>query len=147
MTHIYTDGACSGNPGRGGWGYVIVNDLNDIIYTDGGYEENTTNQRMELTAAIEALNKAMELGIDLLKCQLYSDSAYLVNCKNDKWYANWEKNGWVNAKRQPIANKDLWEKLTFFLKSDIMFIKVKGHADNLWNNYVDAIATTQISKK
>lgn len=110
-----------------------------------GFEENTTNQRMELKAAI--------LGLQMIKTpsiiDLYTDSAYLCNCFKDKWYESWEKNGWVNSKKEPVANKDLWETLLKLARSHevLRFHKVKGHADNIFNNKCDQLCTDIINFK
>ena len=142
---IYTDGACSGNPGIGGWAYIIteaakVGDVekNIIHFEKTGFDLDTTNQRMELTAVIESLNKIKEIDNFANKYIVYSDSAYLINCANDKWYEKWLLNNWKNSKGAPVANRDLWERLLpFFLNKNIRFIKTKGHADDELNNYVD----------
>ena len=107
---IYTDGACSGNPGKGGWGAILI--YGDIKKEISGYEKETTNNQMELTAPIEALS--------LLKkpcsVKLYSDSAYLVNAFNEGWIYNWQKNGWKTSNKQDVKNRDLWEKIYSFTK-------------------------------
>ena len=132
---IYTDGACSGNPGPGGWAaiYVLGGDVKEI----SGGEYNTTNNRMELMAAIESL-KALNQSCSII---LYSDSQYLVDCFNKKWYVSWRKNGWRNSKKEPVANKDLWEELISLAdKHNIQFSKVKGHAGVEYNERCDALA-------
>lgn len=140
---IYTDGACSGNPGPGGWGCVLQWNGNRRELSGG--EEVTTNQRMELTAAIEALQVLKVTGWQV---ELYSDSAYLINAVNQHWLTNWQRNGWVNSKKEPVANQDLWEKLLFLMKQNrITFHKVKGHAGNEWNERCDALARSGIPKK
>lgn len=139
---IYTDGACSGNPGAGGWGSILM-----YKYTKkeiSGGKENTTNNVMELTAVIE--------GIKLLKfpckVKLYSDSAYVVNAFNQKWIYGWLKNGWKNASKEPVKNKELWQELYNLTKiHDVEFIKVKGHADNEFNNRCDELARNAIKKQ
>lgn len=142
--HIYTDGACSGNGyenAKGGWAYVHVKpELNQFIWRNSGYEENTTNQRMELMACVMACE---ELPKETLhnKITVFSDSAYLINCYSQKWYEKWESNGWINSKKEPVANKDLWERLLpYFKLSNFTFKKVKGHSSNEWNNLVDSLA-------
>ncbi len=141
LVEIYTDGACSGNPGPGGWGAILK--YGDIEKEISGYEENTTNNRMELIAAIEALK--------LLKrpCRvhLYSDSAYLVNAFNNNWVQQWNKNGWINAKRDEVKNKGLWQQLLELSRiHEITWIKVKGHSDNEYNNRCDRLANAEIEK-
>jgi len=138
---IYTDGACSGNPGAGGWAAVLM--LGDKRREISGGEADTTNNRMELMAAIEAL-VALKVPCEV---QLYSDSAYLVNAFNQHWLDNWRKNGWRNANKEEVKNIDLWEKLTELTKAHrITFVKVKGHADNEWNNRCDELARSEITK-
>ena len=138
---IYTDGACSGNPGPGGYAAIIMLDDNKKeIY---GAEENTTNNRMELIAAIEGL-KALKRPCEV---KLYSDSAYLVNAYNNKWIDGWKKNGWKNSSKEPVKNVDLWQELERLRQThDITFIKVKGHADNEFNNRCDKLAVEAIQK-
>ncbi|WP_399388665.1 ribonuclease HI [Thermoanaerobacterium sp. CMT5567-10] len=138
---IYTDGACSGNPGPGGWGAVLI--YNDIKKEISGYEENTTNNRMELTAAIKALSLLKRS----CKINLYSDSSYLINAFNQKWIENWQKRGWLKSDKTPVENKDLWLKLLDLSSChDIKWIKVKGHSDNEYNNRCDKLATDEIRK-
>ena len=138
---IYTDGACSGNPGPGGWGAILMYD--EMKKEISGGEKNTTNNIMELTAAIKAL--------DCLKfpceVELYSDSAYLVNAFNQKWIEGWIKNNWKNSNKEEVKNKELWEKLIDLNKiHKIKFIKVKGHSDNIYNNRCDELARNEIKK-
>jgi len=136
---IYTDGACSGNPGPGGWGAVLI--YGQHIKELSGAEPQTTNNRMELTAAIKALSALKE------PCEvtLYSDSAYLVNCFKQGWFKGWRKNGWKNSKGQPVENQDLWKELLRLMEiHQVQFEKVKGHADDKWNNRCDELATGAI---
>lgn len=138
---IYTDGACSGNPGIGGWGAVLFHGEN--MKEISGHEENTTNNRMELTAAIMALDK-LKVSCEV---ELYSDSAYLINAFNEGWISSWQMNGFRNANKKPVANVELWQKLIEFNNTHkITWIKVKGHADNKYNNRCDELATGEISK-
>lgn len=133
---IYTDGACSGNPGPGGWGAVIIEggERREIF----GSEDQTTNQRMELLAAVKALEA---LDGRPQRVTLVSDSAYMVNCFRDRWYERWQRNGWVNAKKQPVQNRDLWERLVALAaRYNVRFVKTKGHADDELNNRADALA-------
>lgn len=133
---IYTDGACSGNPGPGGWAAVILEEDNRREISGSAAE--TTNQRMELQAAVEALRA---LGETPRQVSLFSDSAYLVNCFKDRWYERWERNGWINAKKQPVLNRDLWQELLRLnRRHSVTFKKVKGHADDELNNRADALA-------
>ena len=132
---IFTDGACSGNPGKGGWGAVLI--YNDVEKQISGASIETTNNIMELTAAIEALKLLKRP----CKVKLYSDSAYLVNGFEKGWIYNWQKNGWKTADKKDVKNKELWQQLyDFTLKHDIEWIKVKGHSDNKYNNICDKLA-------
>ncbi|MGG4497584.1 ribonuclease HI [Brevibacillus reuszeri] len=138
---IYTDGACSGNPGPGGWGAVLM--YGQHIKEMSGAEPNTTNNRMELQAAISALTSLKEA----CKVTLYSDSAYLVNCFKQGWFKGWLKNGWKNSKGQPVENQDLWKELLRLMDiHQVEYVKVKGHADNKWNNRCDELATGAIKQ-
>ena len=139
---IYTDGACSGNPGPGGWGTVLFygNHKKEM----SGFVPETTNNRMEMQAAIEALKVLKEP----CKVKLHSDSAYLVNCFKQGWHKNWVKNGWKNSKKQPVENQDLWKEILSLMEiHEVEFIKVKGHSDNEWNNRCDELATGAIANK
>ena len=137
---IYTDGACSGNPGAGGWGAILM--YGKFKKEISGFEQETTNNRMELTAAI----KALELLIEKCEVELYSDSAYLVNAFLQGWIFSWAKNGW-KRKDGDVLNVELWQKLYELNKvHKITFIKVKGHADNEFNNRCDKLATGEIAK-
>ena len=138
---IYTDGACSGNPGPGGWGAILA--YRGVEKELSGYEAETTNNRMELTAAAEALKQLKES----CSVRLFSDSAYLVNGFNQKWVVSWQKNNWKNSKKEPVQNRDLWETLIELEKKHkITWIKVKGHSDNEKNNRCDKLATDEIKK-
>ncbi|MDK2820880.1 MAG: ribonuclease [Clostridia bacterium] len=137
---IYTDGACSGNPGPGGWGAVLIygNNRKEI----SGAEALTTNQRMEITAAIKALKKLKEP----CSVKLHSDSAYLVNAFRQGWLERWQRNGWQTSKKQPVENQDLWkELLKLTAKHKVEWIKVKGHSDNIENNRCDKLARMAVS--
>ena len=138
---IYTDGACSGNPGPGGWGSILMYKGNTKEISGG--KKDTTNNVMELTAVIEAL-KLLKFKC---KVNLYSDSAYVVNAFNQKWIYGWMKNGWKNASKQPVKNKELWQELYELTKThDVTFIKVKGHSDNEYNNRCDEMARQEVTK-
>ena len=137
---IYTDGACSGNPGTGGWGAILMDDNSNYkeIY---GSAPLTTNNRMELLAVISALS-ALKRPSDV---RLYSDSAYVVNAIKQQWLTNWKSNFWMTGGRKPVANKDLWMLLDDLLQRHVVeFIKVKGHADNQYNNRCDLLARAAI---
>lgn len=136
---IYTDGACSGNPGPGGWGSILMYKGNKKEISGG--KEDTTNNVMELTAVIEGL-KLLKFPC---KVKLYSDSAYVVNAFTQKWIYGWLKNGWVNSNKEPVKNKELWQELYDLTKvHEVEFIKVKGHADNEYNNRCDELARNAI---
>ncbi len=138
---IYTDGACSGNPGNGGWGAILKYGEHEKEIS--GFEANTTNNRMELKAAIEAL-KALK---EPCEVELYSDSAYLVNGFNMGWLNSWKANGWVNSSKEEVKNVDLWKELDRLSKvHKITWIKVKGHSDNPFNERCDKLATGEIKK-
>ena len=137
---IYTDGACSGNPGPGGWGTVLI--YGEQQKELSGAEATTTNQRMELTAAIRAL-QALKQPCSVV---LYSDSAYLINAFNQHWLVNWQRNGWKNAKKQPVENQDLWrELLAAVSQHEVDWRKVKGHAGDEYNERCDELARQAIS--
>lgn len=137
---IYTDGACSGNPGPGGWGSILM--YKDTKKEISGYKEDTTNNVMEITAVIEGLKLLKEP----CKVQIYSDSAYVVNAFNQHWIENWIKKNWQNSKREPVKNKELWLELYALIKKhDVEFIKVKGHSDNEFNNRCDELARNAIT--
>lgn len=136
---IYTDGACSGNPGPGGWGAILMYKNNKKEISGG--KKDTTNNVMELTAVIEAL-KLVKFPC---KIKVYSDSAYVVNGFLQGWIYNWIKKNWRTADGSPVKNKELWETLYKFTKThEIEFIKVKGHSDNEFNNRCDELARNAI---
>jgi len=138
---IYTDGACSGNPGPGGWGCVLI--YGEKQRQLNGGEQLTTNQRMELTAAIMGL-KALK---EPCMVTIYSDSAYLVNAFNMHWLTNWQKNGWQNSKKNPVENQDLWKELLDLASIHIIdWRKVKGHAGDEYNEICDLLARKAIKK-
>ncbi|HSW36462.1 MAG TPA: ribonuclease HI [Candidatus Limnocylindrales bacterium] len=139
---IYTDGACSGNPGPGGWAAVIIQ--SESIKEISGWEERSTNQRMELQAAIEALT-CIPPGSTV---RLHSDSAYLVNCFRQGWMDRWQKNGWQNTKGKPVENQVLWmQLLDLTAKRNVEWIKVKGHASDQYNLRCDVLARQAIEEK
>jgi len=138
---IYTDGACSGNPGPGGWGTILM--YKDIKKEISGGNKNTTNNVMELTAVIEGL-KMLKFPCEV---KIYSDSAYVVNAFTQKWIYGWLKNGWKTSNKEDVKNKELWQELYEFTKiHNIEFIKVKGHSDNEFNNRCDELARNAINK-
>ena len=138
---IYTDGACSGNPGPGGWGAILM--YKGAKKEISGGMKNTTNNIMEITAVVEAL-KCLKIESDV---EVYSDSAYTVNAFKQGWIYNWMKNGWKTANKEPVKNKELWQELYALTKKHkVEFIKVKGHADNEFNNRCDEMAREAIQK-
>ena len=133
---IYTDGACRGNPGKGGWGAILVYGKTEKELSGG--EDSTTNNRMELTAAIKALSALKE------KCEvtLYSDSKYMIDAIEKGWAYSWKEKGWKKADKSPALNSDLWEKLlTLIGRHEITFVWVKGHAGHAYNERCDKLAT------
>lgn len=138
---IYTDGACSGNPGPGGWGAILIYKEKKLELS--GYEAHTTNNRMELLAPIEALSRLKEP----CEVDVYSDSAYLTNAFLQNWLGNWVRRGWIKSDKKPVENRDLWESLLRLASvHKIAWHKVKGHADNPLNNRCDELATGEIKK-
>ena len=138
---IYTDGACSGNPGPGGWGAILM--MGDVRKEISGGSENTTNNIMELSAVIEALKLLKRP----CKVNVFSDSAYVVNAFNQKWIYGWIKKNWRTAGGDSVKNKELWQELYSLTKvHDVTFNKVKGHADNEFNNRCDEMAVTESKK-
>lgn len=132
---IYTDGACTGNPGKGGYGAVLIYNGNEKRISKGF--RKTTNNRMELMAAIEALKLLREECI----VDLYSDSKYLTDAINQNWLSSWQKNGWKKSDKKPVLNRDLWEELLLLIdKHKVKFIWVKGHNGNPYNEICDAMA-------
>jgi len=135
MINIYTDGACSGNPGVGGWGVVIILENNEHIYLNGG-DNNTTNNRMELIAAIEGLKYFS----NSKNVTLFTDSKYVKN-GIELWIYNWKKNGWKTASKKQVKNKELWLELDLEIaKHNIVWKWVKGHAGNEHNEKADFLA-------
>ena len=136
---IYTDGACSGNPGPGGWGAILMYQGNKKEISGG--KSNTTNNVMELTAVIEAL-KLLKYPCEV---ELYSERAYVVNAFIQKWIDNWMKNNWKTSNKEPVKNQELWKELYDLTQiHKVKFIKVKGHSDNEFNNRCDELARNEI---
>ena len=143
---IYCDGAVSNNGYEnaiGGWAYVILDDKDTVLFEENNFEQYATNNRMELYACYKGLDKLLTeitLGEED-KVEVYTDSAYLHNCYSQKWYLSWMKNNWLNSKKQPVTNKSLWQLIIpFFENEKVDFLKVKGHNNNYWNEYVDSLA-------
>ena len=129
-TIAYTDGACSGNPGPGGWAWVVPHGPHG-----SGGEDHTTNQRMELMAVLDAI-RSLEGPLEIV-----SDSTYVVNCFRDRWWEGWLRRGWINSQKKPVANRDLWEPLIeLYQERDISFRWVKGHSGDRWNEEADRLA-------
>lgn len=136
---IYTDGACSGNPGPGGWGAVLI--YKDNIKQISGFVPATTNNRMEIFAIIKAFDALKQK----CKVDVYTDSAYVCNAFNKGWLDSWQSRGWKKADKKPVENQDLWRQLLLYVnKHDVTWHKVKGHADNKYNNLCDKLATDEI---
>ncbi len=138
---VYCDGACSGNPGPGGWGALLMyrNAKKEIA----GFVLDTTNNRMELIACIEALKVLKEP----CKVNIHTDSAYLFNAYDKNWIGSWKSKGWKKADNKPVENIELWQELDALIANHtVRFFKVKGHADNEYNNRADALATEQIKQ-
>ena len=132
---IYTDGACSGNPGAGGFAAILM--YNGVEKVVSGAEKETTNNKMELMAVISGLNSLKEA----CEVDVYSDSQYVVDAFNKGWVDSWQKNGWRNSSKDDVKNVELWKILLDLTKTHkVNFIKVKGHSDNEYNNRCDKIA-------
>ena len=144
----YTDGSTKNNGQAGavgGWAYAVIE--KDVIHVDFNYAYGVTNQRMELYAAIKACEFLDENYGGFDSFTIYSDSAYLINCANDKWYNKWLENDWKSFTNRPVGNKDLWIRLIpFFEDYRFTFIKVKGHSDVEFNNFVDGLAQSAAEK-
>ena len=138
---LYTDGACSCNPGPGGWGCILIYKKHEKELS--GYSAETTNNRMELTAVIKGLEQLKE------KCEvnIYTDSAYVFNAFSQNWIDVWQENNWKNSNKKEVLNIDLWQRLVDLVSNHIIhWNKVKGHADNEKNNRCDFLATNEIAK-
>jgi ribonuclease HI len=141
---VYTDGACSGNPGPGGWAWAVSP---AGVPRESGGEPVTTNQRMEITAALEAVRALSPESADGRPVEVVSDSTYVVNCFRDKWYVRWQANGWRNSKKAPVANADLWKPLVELVeRGGVSFRWVKGHGDDPMNDLVDQLAVAAIPR-
>lgn len=137
-TQVYTDGACSGNPGPGGWAWAVPGGP-----FASGAAAHTTNQRMEITAVLEAL-RALDGPIEVV-----SDSTYVVHCFRDRWYEGWRRRGWTNSQKKPVANRDLWEPLIdlYLARGDVEFRWVKGHSGDVMNDLVDGLAVEACNRQ
>lgn len=139
---LYTDGACSGNPGPGGWGALLQ--WNGSERELSGGERETTNNRMEMLAIVEGLRALKEP----CRVTVYSDSAYVVNAINQRWIAGWKRNGWKTSGKTPVKNQDLWQAMLAEIErhAAVEFVKVKGHADDERNNRVDRLAVAAVPR-
>ena len=138
---VYTDGACSGNPGPGGWGAILRYGPHEKVISGG--EAETTNNRMELTAAIRALEALTEP----CAVELYTDSRYLADALEKGWVYNWKRNGWRKPDKKPALNVDLWQQLLALLEThEVRLHWVQGHADNACNNRCDRLAVAESMK-
>lgn len=138
---LYTDGACSGNPGVGGWGAILI--YNGHEKEISGYNKDTTNNRMEIFAVIQGLKQLNQ------PCEVtvYSDSAYVCNAFLENWIEDWQANNWKTKSKDKVKNDDLWKLLLMQMEDHkVSFVKVKGHADNVYNNRCDKLATGEIAK-
>ncbi|MBI4778298.1 ribonuclease HI [Candidatus Desantisbacteria bacterium] len=136
---LYTDGACKGNPGPGGWAAILITDEGEQEFSGG--EKNTTNNQMELIGVIQGL-KAVNVPA---KIKIYSDSAYIINAFTQNWIKTWLANGWKTANKKPVKNQDLWQELLRSTKPhQVEWVKVKGHSGNIYNERCDRLAVSAI---
>lgn len=144
MHHLYTDGSCLGNPGPGGWAYIVLSPTGTRVEGFGHSEGlHVTNNQMEMTAVIEGLSIISE-GEDIT---VYSDSQYVINCFNKKWYVKWRKNNWRTASGNAVLNPELWEELLDLAEArNVIWVWVRGHAGNKLNEEVDILARTQANE-
>lgn len=147
IIRVFTDGACSGNPGIGGWAAIICSKQNQNVIS--GSEMKTTNNRMELTAVVKVLQNLKKLYSKKAKIEIYSDSAYVVNAVNQDWIKRWKANGWkLTSTKDDVKNRDLWEQLDhvmslYEIKPEL--IKVKGHSGNRYNEMADKVAVWEVN--
>lgn len=139
---LYTDGACSGNPGVGGYGFILL--YKDKCKEFSGVDPETTNNKMEITAVIKGLNQIKEP----CNVTIYTDSAYTMNAFEEKWIDSWIANGWRTAGKKPVKNVELWQELIAAMQrhNSIKWVKVKGHSDNVYNNRCDELARGEIER-
>jgi len=148
MLKLFTDGSCKANGTKdavGAWAYVALNEKEEKLFEDYNAECATTNNRMEMLAILNGIADVLdylEEVDELPRIEIYTDSAYIYNAMSQRWYDNWQKNGWTNSSKQPVKNRDLWELLIpYFENPNFAFYKVKGHTGNKdWNDYVDKLA-------
>lgn len=145
VVEIYCDGANSMKYNAGGWASVIK--YRDNIIEISGALKNTTNQRMEMISCIQGLEYVKKYELENNLIEVYSDSAYLINCMIKYWWKTWIKNGWINSKKESVANRDLWEHLIFLNNGlNINFIKIKGHSGNKYNERANKLAKAEVEK-
>ena len=138
---VFTDGACSGNPGPGGWAWAVAPGGEP---SGTGGEDHTTNQRMELMAVLEAL-RTLGADSEAGPIEVVSDSMYVVNCFREGWWKQWQQNGWRNSKKEPVANTDVWKPLVELVNAgDVRFRWVKGHSGDPMNDLVDQLAVAAV---
>lgn len=138
---IYTDGACSFNPGPGGWCAILIYGANEKVLSGG--LQDTTNNIMELSAVVNGLRALKEP----CNVEIYSDSAYVVNSISEGWIDSWQKNGWKTSKKESVKNIEIWKELLKLLKvHNVTFLKVKGHSDDEYNNRCDEVARSEVKK-
>jgi ribonuclease HI len=144
QVYVYTDGACSGNPGPGGWGWIMVDEKNDGFHRGSGGEKNTTNNRMELMAVIDALGIWLKTPHELT---IITDSKYVMQGMTE-WIVGWKKRNWVGSNKKPVKNRDLWERLDALCaqRPGLKWKWVKGHSGDKWNEEVDQLAVSAIPK-
>lgn len=141
---VFTDGACSGNPGPGGWAWAVSPEGSP---NGSGGEGHTTNQRMELMAVLEAL-RTLGADSEAGPIEVVSDSTYVVNCFRDGWWKKWQTNGWRNSKKEPVANVDVWQPLVeLVIAGDVSFRWVKGHSGDRMNDLVDRLAVAAVPSR
>ncbi|MDR0786013.1 MAG: ribonuclease HI [Treponema sp.] len=140
---VYTDGGCHGNPGPGGWAYIILDESERIVAEKCGGEKNTTNNRMELLAVINALEAVSAMNADTVDSVVFTDSQY-VRQGITSWIHRWKKNGWMTTAKTPVKNKDLWRRLDGFSLS-VEWVWVRGHAGNIFNERCDAMTQSAIT--
>ena len=142
-TTVFTDGSCLGNPGPGGWAWAVP----DGRFASGA-SPRSTNQRMEITATLEAVRSLVGDGATGEPLEVVSDSTYVVNCFRQQWWVGWERRGWRNSAGKPVANRDLWEPLIDVVRAaprPVRFRWVKGHSGDRWNDFVDQLAVAAAS--
>lgn len=150
IIRVFTDGACSGNPGAGGWAAIFNEKEKTVSFS--GNEIDTTNNKMELLAVVKALKKIKSMNKNRTQFEIHSDSAYVINAINLKWVYKWKMNGWKTTRNAPVKNQSLWKELIRLMAEiegsgrTITFVKVKGHAGNTFNEFADRLAREEAEK-